>query len=73
MRTKVTLVLIFLNAALFLFIFYFLRPSITEATREHSRRLVLGPQAANIQKIEIIGNPEPIRMELRPDGWYLTA
>lgn len=73
MRTKVTLVLIFLNAALFLFIFYFLRPSINEATREHSRRLVLGPQAANIQKIEIIGNAEPIRMELRPDGWYLTA
>lgn len=73
MRTKVTLVLIFLNAALFLFIFYFLRPSISEATREHSRRLVLGPQAANIQKIEIVGNAEPIRMELRPDGWYLTA
>ncbi len=73
MRTKVTLVLIFLNAALFLFIFYFLRPSISEATREHSRRLVLGPQAANIQKIEIIGDAEPIRMELRPDGWYLTA
>ncbi len=73
MRTKVTLVLIFLNAALFLFIFYFLRPSISEATREHSRRLVLGPQAANIQKIEIIGNPEPIRMELRPDGWYLMS
>ena len=73
MRTKVTLALIFLNGALFLFIFYFLRPSISEANREHSRRLVLGSQAANLQKLEIVGGAEPVRMERRPDGWYLTA
>lgn len=73
MRTKVTLVLLFLNVALFLFIFYFLRPSISEANREHSRRLVLGSQAANLQKLEIVGGPEPVRMERRPDGWFLTS
>ncbi len=73
MRTKVTLALIFLNVALFLFIFYFLRPSISEANREHSRRLVLGSQAANLQKLEIMGGTELIRMERRSDGWYLTS
>jgi len=73
MRTKVTLVLVFLNVALFFFIFYILRPSISEATRDQSRRLVLGSKASNVQKLEILGNAEPVRMELRGDGWYLTS
>ncbi len=73
MRTKVTLVLIFLNVALFFFIFYFERPRLSEASRDQARRLVLGALAANIQTLEIAGATETVKLERRPSGWYLTS
>ncbi len=74
MRTKVTLVLLFLNVALFFFIFAFVRKWQTDVLWEESRRRVLGPEAAAIQSLDITGGrlAEPVRLEKRADGWILT-
>ncbi|MFA5057429.1 MAG: DUF4340 domain-containing protein, partial [Opitutaceae bacterium] len=74
MRTKVTLVLLFLNVALFFFIFTFVRKWQTDALWEESRRRVLGPEAATIQSLEITGGrlAEPVHIEKRAEGWMLT-
>ncbi len=53
MRTKVTLVLIFLNVALFFFIFRFERNWRTEAETLETRRRVLGPEAADIRSLTL--------------------
>lgn len=75
MRTKVTLVLLFLNVALFFFIFRFEREWRTEQAALETRRRVLGPEAANIQSLEIAGTgrEEIIRLERRGDSWHLTS
>jgi hypothetical protein len=74
MRTKVTLVLLFLNVVLFFFIFTFVRKWQTDRIWEESRRRVLGPEAAAIQSLAITGGrlAEPVRIEKRPEGWMLT-
>ena len=74
MRTKVTLVLLLLNVVLFFFIFTFVRKWQTDRIWEESRRRVLGPEAAAIQSLTIIGGrlAEPVRIEKRPEGWMLT-
>ena len=53
MRTKVTLVLIFLNVALFFFIFKFERQWRTQDRLQEQRRRVLGPEAADIRTLEV--------------------
>lgn len=53
MRTKVTLVLVFLNAALFFFIFKFERTWRTERASLEARRRVLGPEAADIRTLAV--------------------
>jgi hypothetical protein len=75
MRTKVTLILLFLNVALFFFIFRFEREWRTEQAMLEARKRVLGPEAANIRSLEIAGAPgtEPIRLERRGEGWTLTS
>ncbi|QYM80046.1 DUF4340 domain-containing protein [Horticoccus luteus] len=75
MRTKVTLVLIFLNVALFFFIFNFERGWRTERASLEARRLVLGPEAADIRSLEITStNPaRNVSLQRRADGWYLTS
>jgi hypothetical protein len=74
MRTKVTLILLFLNVALFFFIFTFVRKWQTDRIWEESRRRVLGPETAVIQSLEITGGrlAEPVRIEKRPEAWMLT-
>jgi hypothetical protein len=74
MRTKVTLVLVFLNVALFFFIFKFERHWRTEAASQESRRRVLGPEAADIRTLGITGTalPAPVRLERRRDTWFMT-
>jgi hypothetical protein len=52
-RTKVTLVLVFLNVALFFFIFTFERSWRTEAASREARRRVLGPESADISMLEV--------------------
>jgi hypothetical protein len=73
MRTKVTLVLLFLNAALFFFIFHFERDWRTERAALEVRRLVLGPEAADIRSLTVTGLPTgSYRLERRGDAWFLT-
>jgi hypothetical protein len=74
MRTKVTLLLLFLNVALFFFIFKFERPWRIEEKTKEARRRVLGPETANIQSLKITyGNSAPaVSLVKRTDGWYLT-
>ena len=74
MRTKVTLVLIFLNVALFFFIFKFERNWRTEAASLETRRRVLGPEAADIRTLEITHHADntTFRLERTRDTWFLT-
>lgn len=74
MRTKVTLVLIFLNVALFFFIFKFERNWRTEAASLESRRRVLGPEAADIRTLQITSTaPGGLFTLVRTrDTWSLT-
>jgi len=74
MRTKVTLVLIFLNVALFVFIFKFERGWRTDQTQRESRRRVLGPETASIRQLRISG-PGVATIELVRSGghWALTS
>jgi len=74
MRTKFTLVLLFLNAALFFFIFAFVGRWQTDEGIEQIRRRVLGPEAAAIQSLDITGGrlAAPVHLEKRTEGWMLT-
>ena len=72
MRTKVTLVLIFLNVALFFFIFY-IRPRFSPPDQQTARRRVLPPEAANLQSIEIKAGTQTIRLTRRGEAWSLTT
>lgn len=71
MRTKVTLVLLFLNVALFFFIFY-LKSGI--APPVDSKSSILGPEVVNIQRLDIAGpsRPVPVQIERRGEVWVLT-
>jgi len=73
-RTKVTLVLIFLNVALFFFIFKFERTWRTEAASLEARRRVFGAEAADIRSLEVAsGTPAgSYRLERRRETWFLT-
>ena len=74
MRSKVTLVLMFLNVALFFFIFYFERDWRIERASQEARRRVLGPEAANIRSLEVSGTTpgSSFSIERRGDAWFLT-
>jgi len=74
MRSKVTLVLLFLNVALFFFIFYFERDWRIERASLEARRRVLGPEASDIRTLDVAG-PTPatsFSLERRGDAWFLT-
>lgn len=75
MRTKVTLILLFLNVALFFFIFGFERKWGTEEIAREARRRVLGPETDNIQSLEITGPTlaAPIRLLRDGDNWRITS
>lgn len=72
MRTKVTLVLIFLNVVLFGFIFYFEPRWRTEETWMGARRRVLGAEAADIRTLQITGSGRDISLTKRGDAWFIT-
>jgi hypothetical protein len=74
MRSKVTLVLLFLNVALFFFIFYFERDWRIERASQEARRRVLGPEASNIRSLEVTGSSpgSSFSLERRGDAWFLT-
>jgi hypothetical protein len=74
MRSKVTLVLLFLNVALFFFIFYFERDWRVERASQEARHRVLGVEAADIRSLEVTGAApgSSFSLELRGDTWFLT-
>ena len=75
MRTKVTLFLLFLNAALFFFIFRFERDWRTERAALEVRRKVLGPETASLRSITVAaaGSGAAYRLEQRgEESWFLT-
>jgi hypothetical protein len=74
MRSKVTLVLLFLNVALFFFIFYFERDWRIERASQEARHRVLGVEAADIRSLQVAGTApgSSFSLELRGDAWFLT-
>ncbi|WP_414659993.1 DUF4340 domain-containing protein [Horticoccus sp. 23ND18S-11] len=74
MRTKVTLVLIFLNVALFFFIFKFERNWRTESRGLETRRRVLGAEAADIRSLVVTSSAPgaSYSLERKRDAWSLT-
>jgi hypothetical protein len=74
MRTKVTLVLLFLNAALFFFIFKFERNWRTERASLEARRRVLGAEAADIRTLTVTSTAAGGSYRLTRNGetWQLT-
>jgi hypothetical protein len=75
MRTKVTLFLVFLNVALFFYIFRFEQNWQTERERIEKGSLVLGAAAANLQTIEISGPALPVPIDLvhrGNEGWFVA-
>lgn len=74
MRTKVTLVLLFLNVALFFFIFKFERSWRTERASLEARHRVLGAEAADIRTL-VVKSPTATLYALKRTGeiWQLTA
>ncbi len=73
MRSQVTLVLLLLNAVLFLFIFRFERDWRTERAATEVRHRVLGAEAADIRSLEV-ARPAggSFRLERRGENWFLT-
>jgi hypothetical protein len=73
-RTKVTLVLVFLNVALFFFIFKFERAWRTDAALQETRRRVLGSETADIRSISVTnGNGgQGFQVVRIRDDWLLT-
>jgi len=74
MRSKVTLVLLFLNVALFTFIFYFERDWRIERASLEARRRVLGAEASDIRSLEVEGPTAATSysIERRGDSWFIT-
>ena len=77
MRTKVTLVLVFLNVALFFFIFKFERSWRTERASLEARRRVLGAEAADLRSIAVMTNAPNgtggFTLARRGEAWWLAA
>jgi len=75
MRTKITLFLLLLNVVLFFFIFGVERKWHTERLIEESRSRVLGPEAANIQSLQISGSslPDTVQLERNGESWHIMA
>jgi hypothetical protein len=73
MRTKVTLVLVFLNVVLFYYIFYHELPAQDERKLLETRRRVLPPEVAGLDSFTRTGRASPtVRIEKRGDAWWLT-
>lgn len=72
MRTKITLLLLFLNVVLFFFIFKFERNWRTERASLEARRRVLGPEATDIRTLTITHDKDSLSLEKRAEGWFIT-
>jgi len=74
MRTKVTLVLIFLNVALFFVIFHFERAWRTDSVAREVRRRVLGAETTDIRSLEVKSSVAGGSFSIQRKGneWFLT-
>lgn len=73
MRTKVTLVLVFLNVVLFGYVFYYERPMRTRLALLEARRAVLPPEVAGMETFTRTSEDGTVvSAEKRADGWWLT-
>jgi len=73
MRTKVTLVLLFLNVALFFFIFKFERDWRTERASLEARRRVLGSETADIRTLTLTNSTGTVyALKRTADTWQIT-
>jgi hypothetical protein len=73
MRTKVTLVLIFLNVVLFFYIFEYERKFAIEQDLMVMRKRVYGPEIASIDSFTRIERAGPtVHVEKRGEQWWLT-
>ena len=73
MRSKVTVVLLFLNVVLFYYIFQYERPWRAERAQLEARRRVLGSEAAGIEAFSRTSPTAPtVAAEKRGETWWLT-
>ncbi|MFI5336108.1 MAG: DUF4340 domain-containing protein [Opitutales bacterium] len=73
MRTKVTLVLVFLNLVLFYYIFYHELPAQDERKLLETRRRVLPAEVAGLDAFTRTGRASPtVHVEKRGENWWLT-
>ncbi len=74
MRSKVTVVLLFLNVVLFAYIYFYDKPRIEKLQSLESVRRVFGPEAATIKSFTRTSRTgEKVRVEKKNDTWWLTA
>jgi hypothetical protein len=74
MRSKVTVVLLFLNVVLFAYIYFYDIPWIDERKRLEATRRVFGPETATITSFTRISRTgEKVKLEKKSDSWWLTA
>src|SRR5690242_20475724 len=73
MRSKVTVVLLFLNVILFAYIYFYDNPTLKKTRELESVRRVFGPEAATITSFTRTSRTgEKIKLEKGSDGWKLT-
>ncbi len=73
MRSKVTVVLLFLNVVLFFYIFQYEEKWRAEQKTQEARRRVLGPEAASIDSLTRTSRTgAPVRLERRGESWWIT-
>lgn len=74
MRSKVTVVLLFLNVVLFCYIYFYDLPRIDERKTLEARRRVYGPEVATIDSFTRRNRAgETVKLVKRPDGWWLAT
>ncbi len=74
MRSKVTIVLLFLNVVLFFYIFQYEEKWRAEQKTLEAPRRVLGPEAASIEALARTSRGgDPVKLVKRGESWWLTS
>src|SRR5688572_4720206 len=74
MRSKVTVVLLFLNVVLFSYIYFYDKPRIDEQKNIEARRRVLPAEVASMDSFTRISpTGETVRLKKIGDSWWLAA
>ncbi|MSU46838.1 MAG: DUF4340 domain-containing protein [Lacunisphaera sp.] len=74
MRSKVTVVLLFLNVVLFCYIYYYDLPRINELKTLEARKRVLGPEVASIDSLTRTSSTGAlVKLERRGESWWLAS